>query len=80
MKLQQDRFVREKERKLITQISRTTAWKWEQSGLFPKRIKLGNRAVGWSLLELNVWLQQRREARHIGVKASSLHISGVKNA
>lgn len=60
-----DRIIREAERKLITQVSRTTAWKWEQLGLFPKRIKLGNRSVGWSFLEINAWLQQRRETRNL---------------
>ena len=60
-----DRIVREAERKLITQVSRTTAWKWEQLGLFPKRIKLGNRSIGWSLLEINAWLLQRRETRNL---------------
>lgn len=58
MKHIQDRFVREAERKLITQVSRTTAWKWEQQGLFPKRHKLNpsGTMVGWLLSELQEWV------------------------
>ncbi|MFM5091097.1 helix-turn-helix transcriptional regulator [Aeromonas caviae] len=39
----QDRLVRENERKTITTISRTQAWVLEQKGAFPKRKKLGAR-------------------------------------
>ena len=61
MKHIQDRFVREAERKLITQISRTTAWKWEQQGLFPKRKKLNpsGTMVGWLLSDLQKWIANR---------------------
>ena len=73
-----DRIVREAERKLITQVSRTTAWKWEQLGLFPKRIKLGSRSVGWSFLEINAWLQQRRETRNlIDTSSTSVRLDEV---
>ena len=40
----QDRLVRENERKTITTISRTQAWVLEQKGAFPKRKKPGARA------------------------------------
>ena len=61
MNLHQDRFVREAERKLITQVSRTTAWKWEQVGLFPKRRKLNpsGTMVGWLLSELQEWISDK---------------------
>ncbi|WP_299017141.1 AlpA family transcriptional regulator [uncultured Photobacterium sp.] len=57
-----NRFVREPERKAITTISRTQAWKLEKQGLFPKRIKLGNRSVGWKLSELMEWIDNQPTA------------------
>ncbi|WP_345889205.1 helix-turn-helix transcriptional regulator [Shewanella algae] len=56
-----DRFVREAERRQITQISRTTAWSMERKGLFPKRRRLNEHghAVAWLLSELNAWVASR---------------------
>ena len=51
-----DRFVKEAERRQITSISRTQAWKLEKEGLFPPRIKLGSRSVVWKLSDLLKWL------------------------
>lgn len=51
-----DRLVREVERKHITSISRSQAWKLEQQGRFPKRITLGNRSVCWRLSDLIAWV------------------------
>jgi len=57
-----DRLVREKERQLITQLSRTSAWNLEQQGLFPKRRKLnpsGGTAVCWLYSELMEFVNSR---------------------
>lgn len=54
-----DRIVREKERRLITSLSRTQAWALERDGKFPTRIQLSDRAVGWRLSDLLLWLEQR---------------------
>ncbi|EJG0658339.1 AlpA family phage regulatory protein [Vibrio parahaemolyticus] len=56
---QTDRLVREEERKFITSISRSQAWKLEQQGLFPKRVQLGTRSVAWKLSELLEWVDTR---------------------
>ncbi|MCG6308702.1 AlpA family transcriptional regulator [Vibrio alginolyticus] len=56
---QTDRLVREDERKFITSISRSQAWKLEQRGLFPKRVQLGTRSVAWRLSELLEWVDTR---------------------
>ncbi len=55
----QDRIVREQERLQITSISRSQAWQLEQQNRFPKRIRLGNRSVGWKLSELLDWVQNQ---------------------
>lgn len=57
-----ERFVRENERRLLTSISRSQAWQLEQKGLFPKRIKLGNRSVCWKLSELMAWVNAQERA------------------
>lgn len=55
-----DRIVREDEREKITGLSRTTAWRLEKKGLFPKSIKLSTVAKGWMLSDLMAWLESRR--------------------
>lgn len=57
----QERIVRESERKLITSISRSQAFQLERLNRFPKRIKLGNRSVGWRLSELMQWVHSGGE-------------------
>lgn len=55
-----DRFVKESERRQITSISRTQAWKLEKEGLFPSRIKLlGSRSVVWKLSDLQKWVDKQ---------------------
>ncbi|MCK5679724.1 AlpA family phage regulatory protein [bacterium] len=41
-------------------VSRSTVWRWEKSRPdFNKRIKLGERSVGWLRSEVNDWLASR---------------------
>ncbi|AVF93976.1 MULTISPECIES: helix-turn-helix transcriptional regulator [Vibrio] len=55
-----DRIIREEERKALTSISRTQAWRLEKRGLFPKRVKLcGSHSVGWRLSEIMNWIESR---------------------
>jgi prophage regulatory protein len=53
------RFIREEECRRITGLGRTTRWEMEKTGLFPKRKKLGKRAAGWLLSEVEDWVQNR---------------------
>jgi prophage regulatory protein len=57
-----DRLIREGERKIITSISRCTAWRLERLGLFPKRRKLypHSHAVVWLQSEINEWVASRQ--------------------
>lgn len=54
-----DRMVKEKERKLITSVSRAEAFQLERKGQFPSRRKISNRSVGWLLSELLEWVKSR---------------------
>jgi prophage regulatory protein len=57
-------------------LSRTSIWRKERTGSFPKRVRLGaGRAVGWLRSDLEEWLQSLkapalagdREARQVGL-------------
>ena len=40
-------------------ISRSTIDRWEKSNCFPKRILLGKNSVGWDLLSVEKWLEDK---------------------
>ena len=44
-------------------LSRSSIWRLEQVGKFPKRIKIGERAVAWDSHEINQWLDNRKALR-----------------
>jgi prophage regulatory protein len=43
----------------------TTIWEMEQRGDFPKRFYLAPRCVAWDLVEVEAWLDQRKQATQI---------------
>lgn len=57
--MNQDRIVREPERRQITGRSLVSWWRDEKNGLVPKRVKIGKRSVGWKLSELMAWVAGR---------------------
>ncbi len=54
-----DRFIRERECREISGLSRTTRWRQERKGQFPQRRKLSDNAVGWLFSELMAWVNER---------------------
>jgi len=44
--------------KEITALSTSTIWRLEQAGKFPKRRKIGKRAIAWLESEINHWIKQ----------------------
>jgi prophage regulatory protein len=54
-----DRLVKEKERLLITTISKAQAFQLERQGRFPQRRRISNRSVAWLLSELLDWIKSR---------------------
>lgn len=58
-----DRIVREAERRAITGTSRTAWWSMSRAGEAPAAVRLGARAVGWRLSELQAWIADRPVAR-----------------
>lgn len=63
-----DRTIREPECRQITGLCRTTRYLMEREGKFPARRKLGGRAVGWMLSEIQAW--QQRQPKVISNKAA----------
>ncbi|MRR56984.1 MAG: AlpA family phage regulatory protein [Deltaproteobacteria bacterium] len=57
-----DRIIREKEAREITSLSRTSIWRYERDGCFPRRIKLGRGAIGWRERDIYEWLNTRQQA------------------
>lgn len=41
-------------------LSRTTIWRLEKSGQFPKRVRLGQNSVGWLKGDVDNWLESRK--------------------
>lgn len=44
----------------LTGLSRTTLWRLEKQGQFPKRVKLSTRAVAWRETEVHQWIAERQ--------------------
>ncbi len=43
----------------LTGLSRTTLWRFERRGTFPRRIRLGANSVGWLEDEVRDWVNSR---------------------
>jgi len=57
-----DQIIRPRNIPSITGLSRTTIWRLERAGDFPKRIRLSVGACGWRLSEVMAWLENRQTA------------------
>ena len=53
----EDRFIREPEVARITGLSRTTRWRLERAGKFPRRRRISANAVGWLASEIRAWME-----------------------
>ena len=57
-----DRFLRASEVEHMTGLSRTTIWRLEKQGLFPKKVKLSPNRNGRSERQVRRWMKERMEA------------------
>lgn len=44
----------------LTGLSRTTIWRLERAGEFPRRIRLSAGAVGYRMADIQAWLDSRK--------------------
>ena len=56
-----DRFLGEAEVERITSLSRTTRWRLERRGLFPKRRSISANRVAWLQSEIRLWLLSKAD-------------------
>jgi prophage regulatory protein len=52
----------------ITGLGRTSIYTKMQRGEFPQGIKLGDRATGWRMSEIQQWIERQAERRDSGRK------------
>lgn len=57
----QDRFLSISDVRLITGLSRTTIWRMENDGTFPRRREIAPRRVAWLASEVREWIQSRKQ-------------------
>ncbi len=57
-----DRYIADAECEEISGLSRTTRWRMERRGDFPKRRQISPNRVAWLHSEVMEWLQARRQA------------------
>lgn len=55
-----DRILRMQEVQDIVGVSRTTLWRMENKGDFPRRVPLGASSVGWLKSDIEAWLKARK--------------------
>jgi len=53
------RFIRDRECRTLTGLSKSTLWRLEKDGRFPRRRKISTRAVGWLSSEVESWIAER---------------------
>lgn len=63
-----DRIVRPAEASAITGRSLASIWRDEKAGTFPRRIRIGENAVGYRLSSLQGWLDSRETITAENVK------------
>ncbi len=54
-----NRICREKEVLGTLGISRSTLWRWEYNGTFPRRRRIGPGIIGWLESEVQEWINSR---------------------
>lgn len=60
-----ERIIRIEEVMNRTGLSRSTIYAYIEKGKFPKRIKIGLRAVGWYESEISKWVASHKEKSEV---------------
>ncbi len=58
-----DRLISARERRELVPYSDMHIWRLERDDKFPRRIPLGAKRVGWSLREVQEWIEARKAGR-----------------
>ena len=52
-----DRFLREPEVRRRTGLSRSTRWRLEGAGKFPRRVRISANAIAWRESDIDEWIK-----------------------
>ncbi len=63
MQDQLDHIIDAHKRRAMVPYSDMQIWRLEQENKFPRRVRLGENRVGWSLREVQNWIEERKAAR-----------------
>jgi prophage regulatory protein len=63
-----ERFIKEKECKHITGLSRATRYRWYKANKFPAPIRLSGRITVWRLSEIMQWIEQNCAQSRTGLR------------
>lgn len=66
-----DRFVREKEVRQLSGLSRATRWRLARRGEFPKAYRLSQNIVAWRLSEITAWMQTKTSPQRAAISATA---------
>ncbi|WP_321801277.1 helix-turn-helix transcriptional regulator [Burkholderia sp. BCC1988] len=68
------RTIRRQELRQIVPLAETTIYEMERRGEFPRRFNLTARCVVWDLVEVEAWIEQRKQAPRSGVSKPDVHL------
>jgi len=55
-----DGFIREKKLIILLGVSRSTLFRMGREGVLPEKYRIGARAVGWRISEINEFIESRK--------------------
>ena len=54
------RIIRLTELSKMLSVSKTTIWRWRQSGVLPEPFELGPKVVGWDIRTIEEWIESAK--------------------
>jgi prophage regulatory protein len=70
-------FLREPQVAALTGLSKSTRWRLEKHGEFPKKRQLSTNSVGWLASEIEEWIQTRTTIKTGNIADKSNKIENV---
>ena len=68
------RTIRRRELRQMVPLAETTIYEMERRGEFPRRFNLTPRCVVWDLAEVEVWIEERKQAPRGGISQPDVHL------
>ncbi|MHB9784412.1 helix-turn-helix transcriptional regulator [Stenotrophomonas maltophilia] len=68
------RTIRRQELRQIVPLAETTIYEMERRGEFPRRFNLTPRCVVWDLVEVEAWIEERKQTPRRGILKPDVHL------